>query len=97
MPERIVTCYACAAQQGFESQVPRGAMCDSCSANLRCCRNCRHYEPGAYNDCREPSAERVVDKESANLCDYFMPADGAGAGGDKPSGAAVSDLEKLFK
>lgn len=32
---------------------------------------CRFYEEGAYNSCREPRAERVVEKDKANFCEYF--------------------------
>ena len=41
------------------------------------------------------SAERVVEKDSSNFCDYFTPASGAASG--KPAGSsAMSDLERLF-
>ena len=33
--------------------------------------NCLFYEVDSYNDCREPQAERVADKEKSNFCDYF--------------------------
>ena len=32
-----------------------------------------HVPPGVANDCREPAAERVADKEQGNFCDYFRP------------------------
>jgi len=32
---------------------------------------CVHYDEIAYNQCRESSADRVVDKEKANFCDFF--------------------------
>jgi len=49
-------------------------VCAGCGAWLRCCRNCAFYAPGVANDCREPNAERVVDKEAANFCDWFRAA-----------------------
>lgn len=33
--------------------------------------NCSFYEGGAYNDCRESQAERVLDKTRSNFCDFF--------------------------
>jgi hypothetical protein len=33
--------------------------------------HCSFYSPGHHNDCREPQAERVVDKRAANFCDFF--------------------------
>ena len=64
---------------------------------LKCCLNCTFHDPSSYNECREPSAERVVDKEAANFCDYFSSAvrgetgTAASTGGD-----ARSELDKLF-
>ncbi len=49
-------------------------ICDRCGAYLHCCRNCEFYAPGIANDCREPNAELVADKEQGNFCDFFRPA-----------------------
>ena len=57
--------------------------------------NCRFHDPSAYNECREPNAERVSDRDRANRCEYFVP--GTGAGGEKDDGAARSELDALFK
>ena len=46
-------------------------VCERCSAYLHCCCNCEFYEPGVHNDCREPNAEVVVDKQHGNFCDFF--------------------------
>ncbi|MEN6508059.1 MAG: hypothetical protein ABFD63_04640 [Smithella sp.] len=58
--------------------------------------NCVFYERGVYNDCRENQAERVVDKNRSNFCDFFRFRDARG----KPE-ALSSDprtkLETLFK
>jgi len=32
---------------------------------------CQFYDQKSYNECREPMADRVPDKEKANFCDYF--------------------------
>lgn len=32
---------------------------------------CIYYDPKSYNECRESSADRVLDKEKDNFCDYF--------------------------
>jgi len=58
--------------------------------------NCAHYDPGSYNDCRETSAERVVDKEKANFCDLFR-ARAATSTKEPAKSGAMTDLEKLFK
>lgn len=51
--------------------VGRRESCSSCGADVRVCKNCAHYDTSKYNDCNEPNAERVVDKEKANFCDLF--------------------------
>lgn len=70
--------------------------CPGCGAEVRVCRNCRHYAPGLANDCREPQAERVVDKERANFCDHFQPGAAATAPA-APTEAARRAAEALFK
>ena len=73
--------------------------CPGCGADLHACRNCAHHDPAAYNACREPNAERVLDPEQANRCDYFAPAQAStgGAGASEAREEALSELERLFK
>ena len=33
--------------------------------------NCAFYSETSYNECKESQADRVLDKEKANYCDYF--------------------------
>ena len=70
--------------------------CEHCGADLHTCLHCAFHDPGAHNECREASAERVSDRERANRCDYFSPG-GAGAAGAEAGGQALSDLDALFK
>jgi hypothetical protein len=70
--------------------------CDRCRADLHVCLNCAHHDPAAYNECRESNAERVLDHDRANRCDYFRPGTGASAGGEEKS-RALADLEDLFR
>ena len=70
--------------------------CESCDADLHCCVNCAHYDPGAHNDCREPSAERVRDRKRANRCDWFQPGDRAGGDGTGRA-QSLDALDALFK
>jgi len=96
VPERVVSCHACANQHRFEDVVPRRADCERCGAALHACLNCSFHDLSAYNECREPSAERVVDKAAANFCDYFQVAADESA---RPTAkhAATDELERLFK
>jgi hypothetical protein len=76
--------------------VGRRDTCPSCMADIRCCKMCQFYDPKAYNECRESSADRVQDKEKANFCDYFK----IGSHGSNPDQARQDALAKaaaLFK
>ena len=33
---------------------------------------CRFYTKDVYNQCQEPSAQKVPEKEKPNYCDYFF-------------------------
>jgi hypothetical protein len=96
---RRVVCHACSTALDTEDPIGRSARCAQCGAELRICLNCRFHDVSAYNDCAEPSAERVLEKDRANFCDYFSPGSaGTGAAAStcgKPDG--LSELEKLFR
>jgi hypothetical protein len=65
-------------------------------SDLHCCLNCSFYDIGTYNDCREPQAERVLDKSRSNFCDFFKFKKTAKATGAADSGTK-DKLESLFK
>jgi hypothetical protein len=69
-------CAMCGAAVAARERVGRRDSCPACDAELRSCRHCQFYDPTAYNACHEPQAERVLDKERANFCDYFAFAPG---------------------
>jgi hypothetical protein len=71
--------------------------CPACGRDLHVCRNCAHHDPSAYNECREPNAERVGERERSNRCDYFLPGQGAGARPGAESQRARASLDALFK
>jgi len=71
--------------------------CPRCDADLHACVQCGFYAPGQYNDCREPQAERVLDPERANYCDYFSPTTGASVGSRPGTDDARAKLDALFK
>jgi hypothetical protein len=91
-------CHSCRKELLIERTVGRQETCPSCGADLHVCLNCTFYSPGAYNECREPQAERVVEKKRSNFCDYFVFIDEAARKGlsakkDDPR----SRLDTLFK
>jgi hypothetical protein len=89
-------CHFCGADSG-DGKIYRNSLCESCGRELKICRNCRFYEPGAQWDCRETINEPVRDKEAANFCDYFVPSDDSPGGTvDPKKNNARENFENLF-
>lgn len=93
-----LTCYKCAKElpESFKIMVGRRDICSSCMSDIRCCKMCVFFDGASYNECREPSAERVPDKEKANYCDYFKIVS-PGANPDKERQEALAKAAALFK
>lgn len=92
-------CFRCGAEVAAERRVLREDECGRCSQDLHCCRNCRFYDPGVSNQCSEPQAEWVADKERGNFCEFFVFADRAAAGGRAAAKeeSARDRFNRLFK
>ncbi|MBW1767748.1 MAG: hypothetical protein JRJ65_11955 [Deltaproteobacteria bacterium] len=91
-------CAFCGDVINIEKNVRRQDTCPRCNRDLRCCKQCKFYEPSAYNECREVSAERIVDKGRANFCDYFLlKGSKEGGGSFNRTKNAKKALEDLFK
>ncbi len=71
--------------------------CPGCAEAIHACVQCVFYAPGAYNDCREPQAERVLDKGAPNFCEYFRPNEAASPSGVDDRDAVRARLDALFK
>lgn len=69
MPD--LQCQSCGAPVNLGEPIPRESQCDSCGRDLRCCRNCRHFDERYNNACTEPMADPVVEKHRQNFCEYF--------------------------
>lgn len=91
----VGACWRCGTAIASRLGVGRRDACLGCGTDLRCCRQCRFYDPSAPDQCREPQAERQVDKERANFCEWF----GMGAVGvhvDTRSADARARLDAMF-
>lgn len=95
---QAVVCYACKKTLDYNSgqKIHKNDECSYCYADLHCCRMCEFYDPQAYNQCREPNAERIVEKEKANYCDYFILKGGEGNQGQKKDDLFAA-ADSLFK
>ena len=92
-----VNCYACGETLSFEANqtIGRSEECSKCYANVRCCKMCKLYDASAYNECREPSADRIVEKEKSNFCDYYQL--GSGGKDNDAKSDALAAANALFK
>lgn len=80
----------------MDDKVKRSDECPHCRSDMRSCKNCQYYDPGAHNECREHISEYVPDKERANLCGMYTAYKGTRtAPVDLQS--ARAKLEALFK
>lgn len=80
-------------------RIGRRDECPHCHADLHVCLNCQFYDSAVYNECHESNAERVLEKDRSNYCDYFsvgvqhaVPLQEA-----NPADNARRKLESLFK
>jgi hypothetical protein len=73
--------------------------CARCGSDLHSCRNCDFYDPGKNNQCSEPQAEWVRDKEAGNYCDYYRPNPAPVRAGPaaSPAESAKKKFDSLFK
>ena len=92
-------CFNCGKELSLPAgNVPRTEECPHCRSDVRVCYNCRHYDPQSYNECSEPMAERVVNKDKRNFCEYFNFSPGGGLGkAAQAKEDALKKLNDLFK
>lgn len=93
----MVRCHQCGQLNETGERVGRRDTCAGCDADLHVCLDCGHYDPSAYNECREPQADRVLEKDKANFCDYFIPSDKALEDRHQEKGDAKKKIADLFK
>jgi len=90
-------CWNC-GRDLTQSDYGRETLCLGCGKATRVCRNCRQFAPGRPNACLEPMTELVTDKEKANFCELFDPAEGPRFGGGQSRGAdLLQRAHDLFK
>lgn len=89
-----VICFSCQKATEVVERVGFREECE-CGADLHSCKCCSFYDPKAYNECRETSADVVREKERANFCDYFQP-NGQASEKNKRD-ALLAAAEALFK
>ena len=94
----MAACHRCGTPFPGTGKPSRQDACLKCNAWLRSCKNCEFYSPKHKNDCLEPQAEPVPDKEQANFCELYAPNTRTGSSSKAPKGPdAVDPFDALFK
>lgn len=91
-----LNCYHCGETLKYPERIGLREECGKCRNDVHVCKNCAFYDVTAYNECREPQAEVVREKDRANHCEYFQPGKATGGGG-KTKDDLLSAAEALFK
>lgn len=92
----VVHCFHCKKSNTGTAKIAFRDECLHCRQDLHVCKNCEFYDVKAYNECREPAAEVVKEKERANFCDFFSPNQNPGVVSDKAAQLKAA-AEALFK
>ena len=97
MSENMV-CWKCGTSiTDLPMPLARHAACHSCGAQLHVCKLCKFYDKTRSNQCQEPIAEPVNDKEKANFCELFqIKADAYKERDASALESARSELDALF-
>ncbi|MCH8027503.1 MAG: hypothetical protein IID63_05205 [candidate division Zixibacteria bacterium] len=72
MSNEGLICWNCSKNTGLSGRISRADSCESCLADLRCCRGCRHFDPNRRFQCKESIETNVPNKEKSNFCDFFQ-------------------------
>lgn len=92
-----ITCYRCHKELDLTagSKISRNEECPHCASYLHCCFMCQFYDKNAYNECRETNADRIVEKDKNNFCDYFVFKGGSDGGSSKDD--ILAKANSIFK
>ena len=91
-------CWKC-GEQLLDEPLPlaRLAECPGCRSQLHVCRMCEFFDTAVADSCREPVADRVLEKERANFCGYLRISSRKWVASDtSTSDQARQDLDALF-
>ena len=102
MSDLALSCFRCghALRLMPREKIQRLDTCSSCGADLHSCVHCRFFDPGRNNQCSEPQAEWVRDKEASNFCGYYEPrmsVNLSARGGSNRTLDARAAFHNLFK
>ena len=89
-------CYFCETEYS-EGKIHFSDSCLKCELDLHICFNCEFFDELSPDQCRESSADRVVEKDKKNFCDYFSVAKHSLKNKISNKEKVLSEAEALFK
>lgn len=66
-----IVCHSCKKELSQEDKIGFRQDCPYCGHDLHSCVQCTHYDVKVYNECKETMADRILEKEKANYCEFF--------------------------
>ncbi len=90
-------CFHCGTLNSYVMPLGRKEECSKCHSDAHVCKNCEHYDPKVYNECRETQADFIAEKERANFCDFFKASTRDGLSQDQKKADLLAAAEALFK
>jgi len=92
-----VICFSCQSENKVVDRLGFRDSCISCFNDLHVCKTCHFYDPKSYNDCSEPAADRVSEKEKRNFCEFYqIKSHGLGAEKNPTRDVLRAQAEALF-
>jgi len=70
--QEVLRCSLCGAIVPPPIEIVFESQCPKCKADLRSCKNCRHFDTSAQFECTQDIPERITKKDLRNNCQFFM-------------------------
>jgi hypothetical protein len=105
--QEVLRCSLCGAIVPPPIEIVFESQCSKCKADLRSCKNCRHFDTSAQFECTQTIPERITKKDLRNNCQFFMARASIeretrdsggkpGGGVPSPSPTSSSDARSAF-
>src|SRR2546428_7379155 len=70
--QEVLRCALCGTIVPPPVEITLESQCPKCKADLRSCKNCRHFDTAARFECTQDISERITKKDLRNRCEFFM-------------------------
>src|SRR5215813_368172 len=102
--QEVLRCSLCGAIVPPPVEILFESQCPKCKADLRSCKNCRHFDTAARFGCTQDIPERITKKDIRNKCEFFMARtsieretrDSGGRAPATPTPTTPSDARSAF-